>query len=93
MLKLKNTHLIKFSMILIQKKRYDWISTKIKIKYYKQFPQISNYAILNCANSDSLNAGYRIDHCVTQEGQLFHDTDVFAADFKDFTVCQKCNIS
>ena len=35
-------------------------------------------------NSDSINAGYRIDHCVTQEGQLFYDTDVFTADFKDF---------
>ena len=66
------------------KKTDDWISTKIKIKYYKHFPQISNYAILNCANSDSLNAGYRIDHCVTQEVQLFYDTDVFAAYFKDF---------
>ena len=75
------------------KKADDWIITKIKIKYYKHFPQISNYAILNCANSDSLNAGHRIDHCITQEGQLFHDTDVFAADFKDFTVCEKCNIS
>ena len=31
-----------------------------------------------------MNAGYRIDHCITQEGQLSHDTDVFAADFKDF---------
>ena len=39
--------------------------------------------ILNCANSDSPNAGYKIDHGITQEGQLFRDTDVFTANFKD----------
>ena len=61
----------------------DYIGTKIKIKYFKHFPQVSNCAILNCANSDSVNAGYGINHCVTQEGQLFHDTDVFAVDFKE----------
>ena len=59
----------------------DYVSTKIKIKYLKHF---SNCVILNCANSDSVNAGCRIDHCITEEGQLFHDTDVFAADFKNF---------
>ena len=26
-----------------------------------------------------MNAGYRIDHSITQEGQIFHDSDVFAA--------------
>ena len=62
----------------------DYIGTKIKIKYFKHFPQVSNCAILNCANTDSVNAGYRINHCVTQEGQLFHDSDVFAVDFKEF---------
>ena len=62
----------------------DYIGTKIKIKYYKHFPQVSNCVILNCANSDSVNAGYGINHCVTQEGQLFHDTDIFAEDFKNF---------
>ena len=55
------------------------IKTQINICYYKKLPQIFNSVILNCANSDSMNAGYRIDHCITQEGQIFHDSDVFAA--------------
>ena len=72
----------------------DYIGTKIKIKYFKHFPQVSNCAILNCGNSDSVNAGYGINHRITQEGQLFHDTDVFAADFKNFYLFNfKCNIS
>ena len=65
-------------------KTEDYIGTKIKINYFKHFPQVSNCAILNCTNSDSVNAGYGINHCVTQEGQLFHDADVFAVEFKDF---------
>ena len=55
------------------------IKTNINICYYKNLPQHSNCVILNCANSDAMNAGYRINHCVTQEGQIFHDSDVFAA--------------
>ena len=55
------------------------IKTQINICYYKNLPQIFNCVILNCANSDSMNAGYRIDHCITQEGQIFHDSDVFLA--------------
>ena len=39
---------------------------------------------MNCANSDAVNAGYRINHRITQEGQLFHDTDVFASNLADF---------
>ena len=62
----------------------DYISAKIKIKYYKHFPQVVNCAILNCANSDGVNAGYGINHCVTQEGQLFHDSDVFTAKIHEF---------
>ena len=65
-------------------KTNDYIGTRILIKYYKHFPQISNCAILNCANSDAVNAGYRINHCVTQEGQIFHDSDVFASNFSEF---------
>ena len=60
------------------------ISAKVKIEYHKHFPQIYNYVILNCANSDAVNAGYRINHCITQEGQLFHDSDVFASDLAKF---------
>ena len=66
-----------------KRKKDDYVGTKIKIKYLKYFPQISNCVILNCANSDSPNAGYKIDHGITQEGQLFRDTDVFAANFKE----------
>ena len=39
---------------------------------------------MNCANSDAVNAGYRINHKITQEGQLFHDTDVFASNLSNF---------
>ena len=67
-----------------KRKTDDYVGTKIKIKYLRHFPQVSNCVILNCANSDSVNAGYKIDHGITQEGQLFHDTDVFAANFKHF---------
>ena len=67
-----------------KRKTDDYVGTKIKIKYLKHFPQASNCVILNCANSDSVNAEYRIDHGITQEGQLFHDTDVFVANLKNF---------
>ena len=60
-------------------KNYYISKIKIRICYYKNLPQISHCAILNCANSDAMNAGYRINHCITQEGQIFHDSDVFAA--------------
>ena len=66
------------------KKNIDYLNTKVIIKYYDHIPQISNCAILNCANSDAVNAGYRIDHRVTQEGQLFHDSDVFASNLNEF---------
>ena len=66
------------------KKNIDYLSTKVIIKYYDHIPQISNCAILNCTNSDAVNAGYRIDHQVTQEGQLFHDSDVFASNLNEF---------
>ena len=67
-----------------KRKRDDYIGTKIKIKYLRHFPEVSNCVILNCANSDSPNAGYKIDYGITQEGQLFRDTDVFTANFKEF---------
>ena len=59
-------------------------NTKVRIAYHQHFHQISNCVILNCANSDAVNAGYRINHGITQEGQLFHDTDVFASNLSDF---------
>ena len=65
-------------------KSVDCFNTKIRISYEKHFPQISNCVILNCANSDAVNAGYRINHRITQEGQLFHDSDVFASNLADF---------
>ena len=64
-------------------KKNNYSDTKIRIRYIKHTPQVSNYAILNCANSYKPNAGYKIDHGITQEGQLFYDTDIFAADFKN----------
>ena len=66
-----------------KRKTDDCVGTKIKIKYLKYFPQVSNCVFLNCANSDSPNAGFKIDHGITQEGQLFCDTDIFAANFKE----------
>ena len=66
------------------KKNVNYLSTKVKIKYYEHIPQTSNCAILNCANSDAVNTGYRIDHRVIQEGQLFHDSDVFASNLNEF---------
>ena len=66
------------------KKNIDYLNTKVIIKYYDHIPQISDCAILNCANSDAVNARYRIDHRVTQEGQLFHDSDVFASNLNEF---------
>ena len=55
--------------------------TKIRIIYSKHIPFDSECVILNCANSDLPNAGYKIDKKPTQEGQLFNDSDIFAADF------------
>ena len=66
-----------------KRKTDDYVGTKIKIKYSKHFPQVSNCVILNCANSDAANAGCKIDHGITQEGQLFCDTNIFCANFKD----------
>ena len=68
---------------IFDKLETDYAGTKIKIKYSKHFPQVSNCVILNCANSDAANAGYKIDHGITQEGQLFRDTDICCANFKD----------
>ena len=59
-------------------------NTKIRISYEKHFPQIHDCVILNCANSDAVNGGYGINHRITQEGQLFHDSDVFASNLADF---------
>ena len=59
-------------------------NTKIRISYEKHFPQIRNCVILNCANPDSVNGGYEINHRKTQEGQLFHDSDVFTSNLADF---------
>ena len=39
-----------------KRKTDDYVGTKIKIKYLKYFPQVSNCVFLNCANSDSPNA-------------------------------------
>ena len=66
------------------KKSANRFNTKIRISYEKHFPQVSNCIILNCANADAVNAGYRINHRITQEGQLFYDSDVFASNLADF---------
>ena len=38
---------------------------------------------MNCVNSDKPNAGYKIEHSISQQGQLFYDTDIFTADLKN----------
>ena len=52
------------------KKPIGHFNTRIRICYEKYFPQISDCIILNCANSDAVNDGYRINNGITQEGQL-----------------------
>ena len=56
---------------------------KVIISYKKYFPIDYNAAFLVCANADKMNAGYPINYRVTQEGQIFHDTDVFASDLRE----------
>ena len=56
---------------------------KVKISYEKYFPKVSNAVFLSCANADKMNAGHKISYRITQEGQLFHDTDVFASELKN----------
>ena len=86
----KNNHILicqaeKYSFNEIQtrfnniKNDFTLIKTEIITLYSKYLPQISNCIILNCANSDQANAGYGINHCITQEGQIFNNSDVFAA--------------
>ena len=65
----------------LEKRTYS--DTKIRIHYIQYIPQVANCAVLNCANADKPNAGYKIDHCIAQEGQLFYDSDIFTADLKD----------
>ena len=66
------------------KKLSNRYNTKIRISYERNFPLVNNCIILNCANADAVNAGYRINHRITQEGQLFYDSDVFASNLADF---------
>ena len=57
---------------------------KVIISYKKYFPvDYSSAVFLVCANADKMNAGYPINYRVTQEGQIFHDTDVFASDLRN----------
>ena len=56
-------------------------NTKIEIYYPKHIPNDCDCALLNCANSDAPNAGFRINRSTTQEGQLFNDSDIYAANF------------
>ena len=56
---------------------------KVTISYRKYFPTDYNAAFLVYANADKMNAGYPINYRVTQEGQIFHDTDVFASDLRE----------
>ena len=64
----------------IKKYSFDEIQSELDMK--KNVDYLTT--ILNCAKSDAVNAGYRIDHRVTQEGQLFHDSDVFASNLNEF---------
>ena len=57
---------------------------QVIISYKKYFPVDSNAAFLVCANADKMNAGHPINYRVTQEGQIFHDTDAFASDLREF---------
>ena len=77
--KLKNINFQKLiSVLIILNEILKVLKHKLTSVIIRDLPQMSNCVILNCANSDSMNAGYRIDHCITQEGQIFHDSDVFA---------------
>ena len=54
-----------------------------KICFVKYTLPESDRAILNCANATKPNAGYKIDNSKTQEGQLFNDSDIYAAIYSD----------
>ena len=61
--------------------------TQVKIYYSKYIPHDCDCAILNCANAFLPNAGKRIDGSSTQEGQLFNDSDIYAANIYDGDKC------
>ena len=50
-------------------------------------PHDCDCAILNCANAYLPNAGKVIDGSSTQEGQLFNDSDIYAANIYDGGEC------
>ena len=55
----------------------------VTILYQKYFPKVFNSVFLCCANPDKMNAGYNINYKLTQEGQIFYDSDVFASDLRN----------
>ena len=57
--------------------------SQIRVRLLKHIPQIENSTVMNCANSETSNAGYSIDHKITQEGQLFFDTDLFSGNLEE----------
>ena len=59
------------------------VNGKVKIIYGGYFPNVCNSVFLCCANADKMNAGYDINHRITQEGQLFYDSDVFASELRN----------
>ena len=55
----------------------------VTILYQKFIPKVFNSVFLCCANPDKMNAGYNINYKVTQEGQIFYDSDIFASDLRN----------
>ena len=77
---------------------------QVKIYFIRCIPFENDCAILNCVNAAKPNSGYKIDNSKTQEGQLFIDSDMYAADIygdgeclypfdfkKEIIICKKCN--
>ena len=56
---------------------------QVKMHYSKYIPHECNCAVLNCANADLPNADKKIDGSSAQEGQLFNDSDIYAANIYD----------
>ena len=53
---------------------------QVKINFARYILLENDCAILNCANATKPNACYIIDNSKTHEGQLFNNSDIYAAD-------------
>ena len=60
---------------------------QVKIYFARYIPFENDCALLNCANATKQNAGYKVDNNKTQEGQLFNDSGIYAADIYGDSDC------